>query len=223
MYSITRRPWVSKRQFQIWAVLIEICNYFLSMYRKKQTPPSGGIVFFSKIRKYLYKIYVQLFWKYAISLRQKEAFPFVCHLFVCFVLLLYVPSQQLWSWWDGQFTYPHFFQGKLEQALCTYFRLLLTATLLEWFSGREENNWRNYVMINLRKSMGPDRDQTRDPWICSQTRIYCQTRYRLLLFAMVTRILYEEHPWIIPVKFKKPHLEGKFGTIINGQTDTCQS
>ena len=21
-----------------------------------------------------------------------------------FVLLLYVPSQQLWSWWDGQFT-----------------------------------------------------------------------------------------------------------------------
>ena len=26
-------------------------------------------------------------------------------LFVClFALLLYVPSQQLWSWWDGQFT-----------------------------------------------------------------------------------------------------------------------
>ena len=24
--------------------------------------------------------------------------------FVLFVLLLYVPSQQLWSWWDGQFT-----------------------------------------------------------------------------------------------------------------------
>ena len=24
--------------------------------------------------------------------------------FFCFVLLLYVPSQQLWSWRDGQFT-----------------------------------------------------------------------------------------------------------------------
>ena len=29
-------------------------------------------------------------------------------------LLLYIPSQQLWSWRDGQFTYPHFFLGKLE-------------------------------------------------------------------------------------------------------------
>ena len=42
-----------------------------------------------------------------------------------FVLLLYVPSQQLWSWRDGQFTLPHFFLGKLEQAVtstsCTYF------------------------------------------------------------------------------------------------------
>ena len=27
--------------------------------------------------------------------------------------------------------------------------------------------------------MGPDRDRTRDPWICSQTRICNQTRYRL--------------------------------------------
>ena len=27
--------------------------------------------------------------------------------------------------------------------------------------------------------MGQDRDQTRYPWICSQTRICCQTRYRL--------------------------------------------
>ena len=29
-----------------------------------------------------------------------------------FVLLLYVPSQQLWSLRDGQFTYPHFFPGQ---------------------------------------------------------------------------------------------------------------
>ena len=38
--------------------------------------------------------------------------------FVClFVLLLYVPSQQLWSLGDGQFTQPHFFLGRLEQAV----------------------------------------------------------------------------------------------------------
>ena len=34
-------------------------------------------------------------------------------------------------------------------------------------------------MINLHKSMGPGRGRTRDPCICSQTRICCQTRYRL--------------------------------------------
>ena len=37
---------------------------------------------------------------------------------VClFVLLLNVPSQQLWSLRDGQFTEPHFFLGRLEQAV----------------------------------------------------------------------------------------------------------
>ena len=49
-----------------------------------------------------------------------------CHMFTCilfffffffFVLLLYVPSQQLWSLRDGQFTLPHFFLGRLEQAV----------------------------------------------------------------------------------------------------------
>ena len=35
-------------------------------------------------------------------------------LFVC--LLLYVPSQQLWSLRDGKFILPLFFLGKLEQA-----------------------------------------------------------------------------------------------------------
>ena len=34
-------------------------------------------------------------------------------------------------------------------------------------------------MINLHESMGPGRDRTRDPWICSQIRICSQTRYRL--------------------------------------------
>ena len=47
------------------------------------------------------------------------------------------------------------------------------------FSGREENDRRNYFMINLHESMGPGRDRTRDPWICSQLRICNQTRYRL--------------------------------------------
>ena len=47
--------------------------------------------------------------------------------FVClFVLLLYVQSQQLWSWRDGQFTYPHFFMGKLEQAVNQYFMHILS-------------------------------------------------------------------------------------------------
>ena len=31
------------------------------------------------------------------------------------------------------------------------------------FSGREENDRRNYFMINLHESMGPGRDRTRDP------------------------------------------------------------
>ena len=38
--------------------------------------------------------------------------------------------------------------------------------------------------------MGPGRDRTRDPWICSQTRICCQTRYRLRYAA---RLLAQEH------------------------------
>ena len=35
-------------------------------------------------------------------------------------------------------------------------------------------------MIDLHESMGPGRDQTRDPWICTQTRICSQTCYRLV-------------------------------------------
>ena len=45
---------------------------------------------------------------------------------VLFVLLLYVPSQQLWSWWDGQFTSPHFSLGKLQQAVNQYFVHILS-------------------------------------------------------------------------------------------------
>ena len=42
-------------------------------------------------------------------------------LFFFFFLLLDVPSQQLWSWRDGQFTLPHFYLGKLEQAVNKHF------------------------------------------------------------------------------------------------------
>ena len=104
--------------------------------------------------------------------------------FVLFVLLLYVPSQQLWSWPDGQFTLPHFFLGKLEQTVNQYFvhiLSLLTDNNPSWMIQQKGGEWRrNYFKINLRESMGPDRDQTHDPWIYSQTRRCCQTRYRLL-------------------------------------------
>ena len=46
---------------------------------------------------------------------------------VClFVLLLYVPNQQLWSLRDGQFTLPHFFLEELEQAVNQYFVHILS-------------------------------------------------------------------------------------------------
>ena len=79
----------------------------------------------------------------------------------------------------------------------------LTTTLLEWFSGREENDRRNYFKINLHESIGPGRDRTRDPWICIQSRIGCQTRYRLckrlywiqpnLFGDLLTRVGEQEH------------------------------
>ena len=52
-----------------------------------------------------------------------------------------------------------FFLGKLEQAVNQYFVHILTPILLEGFIGREENDRRNYLMINLHESMGPDRDR----------------------------------------------------------------
>ena len=53
-------------------------------------------------------------------------------------------------------------------------------------------------MINLHESMGPGRDRTRDPWICSQTRICCQTHYRLCYGA---RYLKENTTLCIKGKF----------------------
>ena len=39
-------------------------------------------------------------------------------------------------------------------------------------------------MINLHKSMGSGPDLTRDPWICSQTRICSQTGHQLRYKAL---------------------------------------
>ena len=83
------------------------------------------------------------------------------------------------------------------------------------FSGREENDHRNYFMINLHESMGPGRDRTRDPWICSQLRICNQTRYRLHyaaryvsnhMIAIRTFFLhvwfFYWHKWQVPLRTK---------------------
>ena len=76
------------------------------------------------------------------------------------------------SWPNHTFSWASL-NKQLTSNSCTYFRLYPTTTLLEWISGREENDCRKYFMINLNESMGPGRDRTRDPWICSQTRICC--------------------------------------------------
>ena len=52
----------------------------------------------------------------------------------------------------------------------------------------EEIDRRNYFMINLHESIGPGRDRTRDPWICSQTSFCNQTRY-LLRYAARCNVL----------------------------------
>ena len=57
-----------------------------------------------------------------LGLRRRESYQTI----TLFVLVLYVPSQQLWSWRDGQFTKQHFFLGKLEQAVNQYFVHILS-------------------------------------------------------------------------------------------------
>ena len=76
-----------------------------------------------------------------------------------------------------------FFLGKLDSSTSrTYFCLLLTTTLLDSAEGR-----RMVVeIISLSISMnvwGPGRDWTHNPWICNQTHICSQTRYRLCYAA----------------------------------------
>ena len=45
----------------------------------------------------------------------------------CFVALRpKSTAMSLWPWWDGKFTQPHFYLGKLEQAVNQYFVHILS-------------------------------------------------------------------------------------------------
>ena len=50
--------------------------------------------------------------------------------------------------------------------------------------------------------MGPGRDRTRDPWISCQTRICCQTRYRLRYAAVPVRRESAENTLFVIEKLK---------------------
>ena len=76
--------------------------------------------------------------------RFKASSKIFCLLVCLFVLLLYIPSQQLWSWRDGQFILPHFFLGKLEQAVNQYFvhtLPLVTDSNPSWMIQGKEQQW----------------------------------------------------------------------------------
>ena len=50
-----------------------------------------------------------------------------------------------------------------------------------------KKNIDHYLSINLHESMGPGRERTRDPCICSQVRICSLTRYRLRYVYICTK------------------------------------
>ena len=123
--------------------------------------------------------------------------PFSCydqsHVWHClFVMFLYIPSQHLWSWRDGQFTYPHLFRDKLEQAVNQCFVHILALVTDNNPSSMTQrkggDDHRNYFMINLHERMGPGWDRTRIPLICSLAPVArhitnCAMRPGLALFA----------------------------------------
>ena len=106
---------------------------------------------------------------------------------ILFVLLFYVKSTAMVIAERSVHLTTLFFLGKLEQAVNQFFvhiLLLVTDSNPSWMIQRKGEEWpkndrRNYFLINIHESMGPSRDRTRDPWICSQTHICCQTCYRL--------------------------------------------
>ena len=96
---------------------------------------------------------------------------------VClFVLLLYVLVNSYGHYGKSVHLTTLFFWASLNKLLtstsCTTFPCNWQKPFLnDSFSGREENDRRNYFMIHLHESIGPDRERTWDPWICSQTCI----------------------------------------------------
>ena len=64
-----------------------------------------------------------------------------------------------------------------------------------------ENDRRNHFMINLHESMGPDQDRTRDPWICSQTRICSK---KSILCFMGSQVQISIMRWMIVLYLRKP-------------------
>ena len=99
-----------------------------------------------------------------------------------FDLLLYVPSQQLWSWRDGQLPNHTFFLVKLEQAVNQYLvhiLLLVTDNNPSWMIQRKGGEWPKKLFHQSPRKYGTQPGSNSDHWICSQTRICCQTHYRL--------------------------------------------
>ena len=149
-----------------------------------------------------YKLFLQRYNSYQHPLKlQLWLVATFSNIVIClFVLLLYVPVNNYGH--GGTVSSPnHTFSWaglnkRLTSNSCTYFRLKLTTTLLEWISGREENDRRNYFMINLHESMGPGRDRTRDPWICSQTRICSQDTLPTVLRGPVILSFVTSQCWI---------------------------
>ena len=84
-----------------------------------------------------------MLWVLKTTVSQSDgSFEHTKHMFVClFVLLLYAPSQQLWPWRDSQFTLPHFFLGKLEQAVNQYFVHIISLVT--------DNNPRGQKYLNI--------------------------------------------------------------------------
>ena len=95
------------------------------------------------------------------ALTKQDAYPRHFVLFCCFTFKVnsyghggMVSSPNYTFSWES-------LNKQLTSTSCTYFRLYLTTTLLERFSGREENNRRNYFMINLHEPIG---GMGEDPW-----------------------------------------------------------
>ena len=81
----------------------------------------------------------------------------------CLFCFVSRPSQQLWSWWDSQFTLPLFSWASLNKplisSLWSYFYLNWQQPFLNDSEVREKNDRRSYFMINLHESMGPGQDR----------------------------------------------------------------